>query len=354
MERQLTLIPHASIHPGQINLYHEVQWEPSRPVKYDSSENELNNSIKYEHLLTSTRSAEGHVSEIAKRKLKKALNYFLFISSEKTIHLNYSGRKFKFKLAFVTLTLPSTQVHSDNEIKSKCLNSFLIELKKFYKVHNYIWRAEKQKNGNIHFHLLVDKFIPYQELRDRWNRIINKLGYVDRYRENQINFFKDGFRVRSELLPTWPKDKQLQAYKRGSKLHWNSPNSTDIHSIRNIQNIKVYISKYLTKQELSNSAAQEQAEKVISQGGRIWGCNYELSNITGAQTILDSELKDELDRLADDPNVKIISEQYYTIFIFDFKLFDQYKCQRLFQLFANYIFETFNYSIQLNFDSQTF
>ena len=316
MERQLTLIPHASIHPGQINLYHEVQWNPSRPVKYDSSGNEITKSIKFEHLLNSTRSAQGHVSPIAKRKLKKALNYFLFISDEKTIHLNYSGRKFKFKLAFVTLTLPSEQVHSDNEIKSKCLNSFLIELKKFYKVHNYIWRAEKQKNGNLHFHLLVDKFIPYQELRDRWNRIINKLGYVDRYRENQMNFFKHGFRIRKELLKTWPADKQRQAYKRGAKLHWNSPNSTDIHSIRNIQNIKLYISKYLTKEKNNNEVAHDNIDEVIEQDGRIWGCNYELSNIKGAQTILDNDLKDEIDRLANNPGVKIISEQYYTSYHF--------------------------------------
>ena len=334
MERQLTLIPHASIHPGQINLYHEVQWNPSRPIKYDSSGNEITKSIKFEHLLNSTRSAQGHVSPIAKRKLKKALNYFLFISDEKTVHLNYSGRKFKFKLAFVTLTLPSEQIHSDNEIKAKCLNSYLIELKKFYKVHNYIWRAEKQKNGNIHFHLLIDKFIPYQEIRDRWNRVINKLGYVDRYRENQINFFQNGFRIRTELLKTWPADKQRQAYKRGAKLHWNSPNSTDIHSIRNIQNIKLYISKYLTKEKNNNEVAQDNIDEVIAQGGRIWGCNYELSNIKGAQTILDNDLKDEIDRLADNPGVKIISEQYYTVIIFDFELLNQYQLQETISAFC--------------------
>ena len=94
--------------------------------------------------------------------------------------------------------------------------------------------------------------------------------------------------------------------------------------------------------------------KLLSKVAEYGVVIMNLSNIKGAQTILDNELKDEIDRMADDPGVKIISEQYYTIIIFDFQLFDQYKCKRLFQLFASYIFETFHYSMQLKFDSQAF
>lgn len=346
MQRQLNLIPQCSIHPGQINIYNEVQWEPSKPIKYDADGNEISNKPKFAHLLNSTRSADGNVSIIAKRKITKALNYFLFLSNEKTIHLDYSGRKFKFRLAFVTLTLPSKQVHSDNEIKSKCLNSFLIELKKFYQVHNYIWRAEKQKNGNIHFHLLIDKFLPYQELRDRWNRIIEKLQYISRYRESQNQFHENGFKVRTELLPTWPKEKQYQAYLRGAKIHWNSPNTTDIHSIRKIHNIKLYISKYLTKKQQPEETLKTLEKDLKTQIGRIWGCNYELSNIKGARTILDNGLKDEIEVIINDPGTKVINEQYFTVVIFDFRLLSLYKSRRLFKIFATYIFETFNHSMQ--------
>ena len=68
----------------------------------------------------------------------------------------------QYKLTFITLTLPSKQIHSDNEIKSKCLNQFLIELKKNHSVSRYIWKAEKQENNNIHFHIIADKFIKWQ------------------------------------------------------------------------------------------------------------------------------------------------------------------------------------------------
>ena len=100
----------------------------------------------------------------------KSLDYLLLMANPIRAQSNFSGRCFTFKMAFITLSLSSTQIHSDNEIKEKCLNQFLIEIRKRYRVKNYIWRAEKQKNGNIHFHVVIDKFIAWSELRDRWNQ----------------------------------------------------------------------------------------------------------------------------------------------------------------------------------------
>ena len=137
----LTLIPTISIHPGQINLYNEVHWHPHKPSRERT--NQQNEIITHgaEHLLKSSRSAKGNVSSIAKRKMTKAVNYMLFITNDKTVTNQYTGKNFKFKIAFATLTLPATQIHSDNTIKSQCLNQVLIELKKYYHVRNYIWRA---------------------------------------------------------------------------------------------------------------------------------------------------------------------------------------------------------------------
>lgn len=381
METTLTLIPKCSIHPGQINIYNEIQWEPQKPTRYNADGTEFENRQVYKHLLNSNRSANGKVSKIAKRKMTRALNYLLLLTNEKTIYQNYSGRIFKFKIAFITLTLPSKQKHTDNEIKNLCLNSLIIELKKYYHIRHYIWRAEKQENGNIHFHLLVDKFIPYQNLRDRWNRIINKLGYVDRYREEQINWHQNGFKVRTELLKTWPKDKQQQAYNRNSKLHWNSPNSTDIHSIQKIRNIKLYITKYITKQPdfktklktnksgaktapnlkhkvnpaegnrqalISKRRKRQKLQRNLKVHGRIWGCDNELTKIKGAQSILDGDLKDEIDILVNSPGVKVINDTYYTIIFFDFKELEKLSTSRLYQLFMKYILDTFDHSLQLS------
>src|SRR3972149_9919788 len=135
------------------------------------------------------------------------------------------------RITFITLTLPSNQIHTDNVIKSKCLNQLLIEMSRYHKVEQYIWRAEKQKNGNIHFHILADRYIFWSDIRNRWNRIVNKLGYVDRYKDEQKKFHKDGFQVRQELTGKWTVESSKKAFIKGKRLNWNDPNSTDIHSI---------------------------------------------------------------------------------------------------------------------------
>jgi hypothetical protein len=404
-----------SIHPGQINIYHRAErvdfnsnkednqvcieqkgviqhiqlglFEPEQnialtvpgvPLNQKPAETEK----KFQHLLDSARSAKGKVSIIARRKMNKALNYMLFLANEKTYENRFSGRLLKFRIAFVTLTLPSSQVHTDNEIKNICLNQFLIEIKKAYHVQNYIWRAEKQSNGNIHFHIIVDKFIPWQEMRDRWNRIINKLGYVDRYREEQTRWHKNGFRVRKNLLPTWPLRKQKQAYERGAKLHWHSPNSTDIHGVHKIRDVRAYISKYLTKPDLkeklkklretqeklkklqpgahinscadrarllANRRRREKNIRIQCQSGRIWGCSQNLSNIRGAQAVIDSEIEEELRELLENPKTRTLRDNYFSVVFFPVELILKKPSGRLFRIFSKYMFDVFQHTFQVEF-----
>ena len=88
------------------------------------------------------------ISSQATRKIGKAVDYLVFFATNKKIQSSANGKALNFKIAFITLTLSSNQIHSDNEIKSKLLNQFIIEAKKKWKIKNYVWRAEKQENGN--------------------------------------------------------------------------------------------------------------------------------------------------------------------------------------------------------------
>lgn len=349
MKPKLTLIPEFSLHPGQLNLYNAPHWEPARPNRENVITHESIQERTHEHLLSSTRTAEGKVSKIAKRKILKALNYMLLLTNNKTIHNQFTGKNFKFKIAFVTLTLPSRQIHSDNEIKAKCLNQFIIEIKRVYKVKRYIWRAEKQKNGNIHFHIIVDKFIPYLELRSRWNRIVNKLGYVDRYREDQMNWHSKGFKPRLELRKTWSIRKQKEAYERGVKGHWNNPNSTDVHSVYKIRNIKEYISKYLTKNEIDQKINENEEIDLMQQTGRIWSCSEDLMNLKGAKGTIDNEIEFEIEDLKKCDGVKIIDDPYFTIIFFDLDILINSPNSRLFALFSEYLIDKFQFNLQSQF-----
>jgi hypothetical protein len=349
----LTLIPSASMHPGQINIYKQILWEPHRLSRLKDTNLTGSHGHVFQHLLESGRTADGKVSAIARRKMLKALKYLLLLANQKTIHNQFSGRLFKFRIAFVTLTLPSQQIHSDNEIKSQLLNQLLIELRKYYRVRNYIWRAEKQRNGNLHFHILVDRFIPFQELRDRWNRICNKLGYVDRYRADQESFHSNGFRIRDQLLKTWPARKQKEAYFRGVKCHWNSPNSTDIHSVTKIHNVQQYISKYLTKNEIQKLSLENDKIDLMVQKGRIWGCSTSLSNVKGAKFELDNELQDEVHELSKSEGVRIVKDTYFQIIYFDISLIANKPGSRLFALFCQFLIDKFDFNYQQELQSKS-
>lgn len=382
MKRTLDLIPCITIHPDKICTYISPNWSPNPPAR-DKTEKSIDEKLlKIEHIIDSSRSAEGNVSKLAKKKISKSIDYLILFSKKKGAYSRLSGKEFSFKIAFVTLTLPSRQVHSDNEIKNKCLNQFIIEIKKKYRVKNYVWRAEKQKNGNVHFHILIDKYIPWEELRNNWNRIINKMGYIDRYRETQKNWHKNGFRVRDNLLPTWSKAKQLQAYLSGARTHWNNPNSTDIHSIKKIKNIKSYVQKYVTKSserfEFISAEIQKIAGELTKQDnrrkkrrlivklrrlrfqckmveykekvkGRIWGCNSQLQNIKGFRADVDNEICAELNRVINESKCHCYKDYYFQVFYINFDQLPNFGGTQLFRYFCNYLFEQFGFSYQSSF-----
>jgi len=178
----------------------------------------------------------------AARKVRKSINWLVHTSKEKQLYQKDLKRHIKFRLSFITLTLCSKQVHSDVQIKDQCLNVFLQWLRDSYKVTKYIWKAEIQKNGNIHIHLTTDTFVHYLDIRKHWNSILYKQGLLSEF------FEKHGH---------------------------HDPNSTDVHSVVNVKNLAAYLVKYFSK----NDNDRRQVE------GRLWGCNYALSRANGCKVI---------------------------------------------------------------------
>lgn len=220
-------IPCCSIHPNQVNVYFQSTGRRSatgeRLFNTDNLSNNAHNSV---------------ISHTAGKKIKRAATYLITLATEQKQFNNMTKKTIKFKVVFVTLTLSSKQIHSDNIIKSQLLHQFLVEVNKKYHVTRYVWRAEKQGNNNIHFHLLIDRFIPCNELTQLWNRIQNKLGYVNRYREAMLNYHVNGFKPSINPNDKRTIKQQKQAYERMKLSDFMQPNSTDIHSLRLITNIK--------------------------------------------------------------------------------------------------------------------
>lgn len=231
--------PYISINTNYSSIYFEADSKKTHHNNENSSKNLLCNSTY------------GFLSDVSKKKIKKAINLLLYISNYRYTGIVATKKDFKFKITFITLTLPAQQKHSDKEITNVCLHHFLNELRKHWNLEHYVWKAEKQKNGNIHYHLTTNIYIHYMDLRELWIKSLNKLNYISEYQKNMKNFHKQGFKVRTELLDTWSYEAQKTAYEYGKKTDWKSPNCTDVHSVINIKNLAAYISEYFTKNPLN-------------------------------------------------------------------------------------------------------
>lgn len=123
----------------------------------------------------------GTLSKNARRQIDKRLHGWIYAML--TAKSNKKGKKRTNRRlpTFVTLTLPSTQRHSDKVIKSKCLELFIKRLQYSFNVTHYFWRAEVQQNGNIHFHLIFDKFIKKELISKHWNAVLENLEYISEF-----------------------------------------------------------------------------------------------------------------------------------------------------------------------------
>ena len=295
VKARFIIVPTVSLHPDEMYLYGRKEWitEPSFRKK-SSLINLLDNSKKVE------------ISDKSKRKIKRAVKYLLYSANYKVAYSRKYKSKFKFKVNFITLTLSSPQIHNDHIIKSQLLNQFLIEAKKKWKMDNYIWRAELQQNGNIHFHILSDVWIPWLELRNCWNRIQEKLGYITEFEK---------------------------------KFNHRNPNSTDVHSLKKINNVPAYIVKYMSKNDGTNKVE-----------GESWRCSQALSNLKGAVLEIDDELYKEIDEIKKTKGTRVIDKEHFSGIFFNNSSLTYKKYPRLTEALDKYIKSVFRSKIILIFN----
>ena len=321
-----------ALHPGQAVIYYESTSPHRSALNSYFTKEEQEEIKKQQPAQFKDNCHHGVISAVARKKITRAINYLVYLVPKKKYYHPGTLKSHSFFLNFITLTLSSEQIHSDNEIKSLILQPFLDELRKKRKVINYFWRAEKQENGAIHFHIITDRFIWWNDLRNMWNFYQQKLGYVTRYRDNQMLWHKEGFTPRPELADSWPVVKQRKAWQVGVRTGWHSPNSTDVHGLSKVGNVRSYLLKYIEKTEQSQNIE-----------GRLWGCSYGLTNLKGALATAAGSIGDELDTLASSVYVKMFKSEYYTVIYFDPKLLATLHLVLLISLFNEYLHQKFPY-----------
>lgn len=213
-------------------------------------------------------------SRKAQKRTKLAVSALINAETIGKFGLDWKKKKKQVQLSFITLTLPTKQMHTDKELK-RMLNSFIILLQNREKnKFAFVWKAERQKNGNLHFHLLINKKVYHTKIRLVWNFILKEMGYIEKYKEKFAKISKKEYielRKKYNLKnnKSWNEREQKKAEKAfyfGVKTNWEDPNTTDVCEIKKIANVEAYICKYMQKES-----------DVIE--GRYWGCSDNIKDI---------------------------------------------------------------------------
>jgi hypothetical protein len=213
----------------------------------------------------------GEISSQSARKIRNAIDWLIASASEKYVYSKKTKRFHKWKLSFLTLTLPTQGKLNDLEVKS-ILNSFLTLAKYNYGLHSYIWKAEPQARGVIHFHITSDCYMWKKSVQYEWNRLLAKSGLLNG--------------------------------------HTDAP-STKIHSTYKLSNVAGYLCKYFIKgkpkfQKPPFAGGYQNPSDATGRGtviigsnlsglhyirpinGRLWGCSHSLSKARSLSYTVDT------------------------------------------------------------------
>lgn len=190
-----------------------------RPTKVVVTRQCINPPNKSKHQLThhqnfKSNTTDGTISNNAKNRIETVVSWLVALAKNKQIDDFKTGKKFYFKINFITLTLPAEQQHSDKQLLKECFQPWIDLMRKKHGLRNYVWKAETQVNGNIHWHITTDCYIHYEEVQRTWNMQLSKLGYIERFHDKHK--------------------------------HYN-PHSTEIKAVRNVKKLANYMAKYMSK-----------------------------------------------------------------------------------------------------------
>lgn len=206
-------------------------------------------------------------------RLKNAVNWMLLFADKKRVFSKKDNKSFYFRLAFITLTLSDQQQHTDDIIKEKLLQPFLYWLSRYYNCL-YVWKAETQLNGNIHFHITIDTYVPWKSIRAKWNKLLSKLNYCKVNQDGSNDKGDAATQIKSVLSEKKcandiggymsKKDRIAEADKKAIENHRSGYENSQVHCKFN--------------PELKPGEQDKQWYKRVVDG-RLWGCSEALSNI---------------------------------------------------------------------------
>lgn len=123
---------------------------------------------------------QGKVTSGAAKRIRKAVDLLIQISPKVWVKNPVTGRNMSHTLSFITLTIPEQDTkYEASQGHQHLLEPFLRDMRRKHGMSTYIWKAEFQKNGMLHYHITTRSVIPHHDIKDTWNNLLHKHHLLD-------------------------------------------------------------------------------------------------------------------------------------------------------------------------------
>jgi len=214
---------------------------------------------------------KGEISNAGRRLIENRFNAWYQALAFGNSLAGIQSRHTKKRFVLITLTLPCKQMHSDEDLKRRALKPFIKWFERNEGVINWAWKAEAQNNGNIHFHIVTDTYIPKVKIDAQWRHYMMVLGYLEKFWEKHPGKY---------------------------------PPMTNVTGQSEMKNPVAYVTKYFAKKENKRKVS-----------GAIWRMSRNLLHIENYSVEVTSSDIDEWLQ-SDMENVKrVYDEDFFMMFI---------------------------------------
>lgn len=246
-------------------------------------------------------------TEIKEKEIK---NYKLKKSKIRNKILNFFSLNASKKFcAFYTITFP---INIDDNLAYQLLNTWLTRCRKSANLKSYLWVAERQKNGTLHFHLITNNYM--------------KIGIVNEFMKDSLQTQKNkgNLECRQNIINKYngvDVDNLYQPKKRKDNKNRLSGNEAK-------EKLSFYLTKYVTKND------------TLSQ--RLpWHCSRDISALFISINYSDISNHEISSLISDNPDAVLsFHDEYISFHYFLFRPDESYFNDLV--SINNIIYDTFN------------
>lgn len=210
-----------------------------------------NDQVKEKMREIRDRRFTGTISSSAQKNLARSFDNLLTASRRQVLYNRYIRKSVPFQLNMITLTIPDGKEISSKEGNARLLKPFLQRmerycLQQYRKLPLYSWKIELQQRGQLHWHIITNRWVPHEWIARAWSEILFDATFMRDY------YRKTGSRI-------------ARAATRVESVRRNSAGEMRLYLLKKYARKKVVDEK---------KVGQDRAAEMIAKiDGHVWGCS---------------------------------------------------------------------------------